>query len=447
MNSCHVEQPSLYLGVSSRINVFFCLYICSLFADTNYGYLEISAMRRVQMGVAKKIKIGARKIVLDQAEEARIAAFSAFKSLGIDMPKMSRPLVSDIAGGSPPRGGFDSTANKNPQAAVRVGDDARLMLPSDRPLVVRDNLVATSHMAAKATDEVSPIVGKQDVYNLSVDRALVQPSTATTCPPKNLHNIEQKTSQAICVANANVGHGNDKHDEQLLSDSQERDIGRVSDHDYSNNKVNYRGPTNASNFPGGFDSFLNQWESEKEFYFDVHFSNRSELNSPILFEVYGLAICWENSPVYYVSLSKDLVSSGKLNTNCDVSQSSASDITKNYSICAMWDIVRSRWVRIVKIMSQNGVRKITWNLKSQIQVLKVPSISIQRFGRLIVDLKNLNDIRLVDGSYILLPPISVLNGIDTCLVAWILWPDDESKHGPNLEKVVFFLHIFSDFFC
>lgn len=58
--------------------------------------MEGSAQRRLQLGVAKKIKNGARKIVLEKAEEARIAAFSAFKSLGLDIPQISRPLFSTL---------------------------------------------------------------------------------------------------------------------------------------------------------------------------------------------------------------------------------------------------------------------------------------------------------------------------------------------------------------
>lgn len=59
-------------------------------------YKENSAQRRIQLGVAKKIKNGARKIVLDKAEEARVAAFSAFKSLGLDIPEFSRPLLLKV---------------------------------------------------------------------------------------------------------------------------------------------------------------------------------------------------------------------------------------------------------------------------------------------------------------------------------------------------------------
>ncbi|KAF5948402.1 hypothetical protein HYC85_014359 [Camellia sinensis] len=52
-----------------------------------------SAQRRIQLGVAKKIKNGARKIVLDKAEEARVATFIAFKSLGLDVPQLPQPVL------------------------------------------------------------------------------------------------------------------------------------------------------------------------------------------------------------------------------------------------------------------------------------------------------------------------------------------------------------------
>ncbi|MQL85478.1 hypothetical protein Taro_017980 [Colocasia esculenta] len=38
--------------------------------------------------------------------------------------------------------------------------------------------------------------------------------------------------------------------------------------------------------------------------------------------------------------------------------------------------------------------------------------------------------RLIQASII------VHDGMDLCLVAWILWPDEESRYSPNLEKVV-----------
>ncbi|MCD9558471.1 hypothetical protein HAX54_015857 [Datura stramonium] len=68
-----------------------------------------------------------------------------------------------------------------------------------------------------------------------------------------------------------------------------------------------KGPMNATAVAGGFDSFLDLWEAAGEFYFDVHFSKKSALNSITPFEIYGLAICWEDSPVYYVNLPRDIL--------------------------------------------------------------------------------------------------------------------------------------------
>nr|POE48267.1 helicase and polymerase-containing protein tebichi [Quercus suber] len=64
----------------------------TLFESSSWA-TEGSAQRRVQLGVAKKIKNGARKIVLDKAEEARVAAFSAFKSLGFNYNDFYRSRV------------------------------------------------------------------------------------------------------------------------------------------------------------------------------------------------------------------------------------------------------------------------------------------------------------------------------------------------------------------
>ncbi|CAD6339394.1 unnamed protein product [Miscanthus lutarioriparius] len=55
-----------------------------------------SGLRRMQFGIAKKIKNGARKIVLEEAEAARVAAFSAFKSLGVEVPQFTAPPLAAI---------------------------------------------------------------------------------------------------------------------------------------------------------------------------------------------------------------------------------------------------------------------------------------------------------------------------------------------------------------
>ncbi|KAG0498218.1 hypothetical protein HPP92_002909 [Vanilla planifolia] len=76
----------------------------ALFDSSTWAGQEGSARRRVQMGVAKKIKDAARKIMLDKAEEARVAAFSAFRSLGVHVPEFTRPTISAKAKNSPQDG-------------------------------------------------------------------------------------------------------------------------------------------------------------------------------------------------------------------------------------------------------------------------------------------------------------------------------------------------------
>lgn len=68
-----------------------------------------------------------------------------------------------------------------------------------------------------------------------------------------------------------------------------------------------KGPVTAANTPGGIDAFLDLWDATNEFYFDIHYAKRKEVNSVAQFEMCGLAVCWENSPVYYVNLPKCLM--------------------------------------------------------------------------------------------------------------------------------------------
>jgi len=107
----------------------------------------------------------------------------------------------------------------------------------------------------------------------------------------------------------------------------------------------------------------------------------------------------------------------------------------------MWGNFQRRWEKITDIMQQKSVQKMTWNLKIQIQALKSPYISCQRLERFHLDHKMLDKVEVLDNSYMLLSPISVYNGLDICLLAWVLWPDEESRTVPNLEKVYHICHV------
>ncbi|KAF3965191.1 hypothetical protein CMV_010606 [Castanea mollissima] len=98
------------------------------------------------------------------------------------------------------------------------------------------------------------------------------------------------------------------------------------------------------------------------------------------------------------------------------------------------EIVRQRWNRIGEILGQRNARKFTWNLKVQIQALKNPAVSVQNFGSDLA-VKNMG-VELIDNSFLMLSPVNVKDGIDVCIVAWILWPDEERNFNPNLEKVL-----------
>ncbi|CDY23339.1 BnaA08g12070D [Brassica napus] len=148
--------------------------------ETSAWAEEGTGQRRIHLGLAKKIKNGARKIVLEKAEEARAAAFSAFKSLGLDVRDLSNPLAlaparspnGDISGGSVglnepqhipgqsrmeghmERGNFDTDSNReNPMdvagttlegtSEIKNEDDAeqQLVRNAQVPLSNKDNAV------------------------------------------------------------------------------------------------------------------------------------------------------------------------------------------------------------------------------------------------------------------------------------------------------------------
>lgn len=193
-----------------------------------------------------------------------------------------------------------------------------------------------------------------------------------------------------------------------------------------------KGPVRAINNPGGFDSFLDLWDSTSEFYFDIHYNRRSEVSSGASFEIHGIAICWDNLTVYYIDIPKDLFWSGNKKSGSLLNSSSDTNNTFPPDHCL--EIVRRRWDRISSIMGKINTKKFTWNLKVQIQVLRSPAVSVQKFGCWKFAWKNMG-FEVLDSSFLLLTPTQIKNGIDISIISWILWPDEERSSNPNLEKV------------
>ncbi|XP_058074387.1 helicase and polymerase-containing protein TEBICHI isoform X4 [Magnolia sinica] len=441
----------------------------ALFESSSWASQEGSTMRRVQLGVAKKIKNGARKIVLDQAEEARVAAFSAFKSLGVLVPQLSQPLLPTAIGNSIMQEGVNSImqeggnsimqeggmvsssegttsgfGNKQPNEDVQLapsiseaeGNKKLCDLAQDHRII---ELICESNTSMGIAGEVNSIGAMQ--YNCkdgASGTSIEVPALYHGPEFKAIINNTKNSESSFCQRLGN--HCNSNRTPNGHLDNEEHEGNREKDlSNCMNGSITEKGPVNANNVPGGFDSFLDLWETISEFYFDVHFTKRSEQNTSVQFEIHGIAICWENSPVYYVSLSKDLISSDKLNLTGSCNDScgtAAEDNTELLAPSYLWERAKHRWSRIAKIMECVDVRKVTWNLKAQIQVFKNPGVSIHKFGRLSLEEKERIGIKLRANSYLWLPSISVKDAVDMCVVVWILWPDEESSSTPNLEKEV-----------
>ncbi|PON76487.1 Helicase and polymerase-containing protein TEBICHI [Parasponia andersonii] len=406
------------------------------------------AQRRIQLGVAKKIKNGARKIVLEKAEEARIAAFSAFKSLGLDVPQFSGPPLSTAAGNPGGQGAPTPSENDISNSSVNIEHVEHAAKPSVEEIVHSDKIVSVSEEKLTKTLDITLVASEVNSDAVMPHKFGADESMVLTECPVTLHTeldatiSHSKHANVLDHKDANLTHlmklqkqgdramaGN----EAIVPQPREQQSNVSLSSGFKVN-AHEKGPMHATNIPGGFDSFLDIWGNVSEFCFDVHYNRRLEVNSIAHFEVHGIAICWEDSPVYYVNLPKDLLWSDK-NVN-DCSNVNVYGNINNLVPAGHWlEKVRHRWERISRIMGKGDVRKYSWNLKVQIQVLKSPAVSVQKFGSQTLEGEN-TGFEIIDSSFLLLTPVHVKYGIDMCIVSWILWPDEERSSSPNLEKEV-----------
>ncbi|GFP80266.1 helicase and polymerase-containing protein tebichi [Phtheirospermum japonicum] len=388
----------------------------ALFESSSWNAHE-EGQRKVQAGVAKKIKNGARKIVLEKAEEARVAAFSAFKSLGLDITQFSRPLLHIATGNALQKESASSSVlgeMSETTAVVSKTEDDKSIKPPAADLVSSVKEKSAGNARGESPDE-KPVLVEERSNTHNYKLSLTNNYNSHTNGP---------TSHPLADAGNFRSHSNEQLDhvaqwqpktENLCMGSRENTL--------------EKGPVNAVSISGGVDSFLDLWDATREFFFDIHFTKKSELNSIAPFEIHGIAICWENSPVYYLNIPKDLFrcsSQGK-----DQSTGSKDVLPSNLLV----EMAYKRWTRIGIIMGRKNVRKFTWNLKVQIQVLKSPAVSVHKLGSVYGGIKSLG-LDLIDNSYFMFTPVHVRIAIDMCVVAWILSPDEERSSYPNLEKVM-----------
>ncbi|KAK4364934.1 hypothetical protein RND71_016292 [Anisodus tanguticus] len=381
-----------------------------------------SAQRRIQLGVAKKIKNGARKIVLDKAEEARLAAFSAFRSLGLDVPTLAQPVISTAAGHSAQKESSTSSAEGSTSSFVSLENANQVFCTLSLERSKEANITISDAGAENAKRKT---VVDKEAFDIEGSNRGGEVNETT----HHINNTKTFPYPTLKIKGIEGGgtHNDHNHVGKQQCEGAEICNERVKE-------TSQKGPMNATAVSGGFDSFLGLWEAAGEFYFDVHFSKKSALNSIAPFEIYGIAICWEDSPVYYVNLPRDLFWSNS-RRNSQSSAITGGDIGNDLPPKLQWEIAIQRWNRISTIMRKKDVKKFTWNLKVQIQVLKHPTVSIQRSGGLSLLVKSLG-VDLIDNNCYLLSPLPVQDAIDLCVVAWILWPDEEKGSNPSIEKEV-----------
>ncbi|KAI4316161.1 hypothetical protein L6164_024167 [Bauhinia variegata] len=404
----------------------------ALFESSSWATEDL-ARKRLQVGVAKKIKNGARKIVLDKAEEARVAAFSALKSLGYNIPQFATPILSTSAYDSTRKGVGSISSGSDTVESNHSFVDVEPRGNSDKVASekLREDMVKPDTGVLASSEEKSRCAKPCGV---STEKSVVPGDGSLTMRNELSANfIKDADVTTLSVLLPKLNDKTRMHDGYLSLDREEqsqRGTLSLGNPCYPSQG----GPINAISCPGGLDSFLDLWESRSEFYFDIHYNKRLELNAAAPFEIHGIAICWENSPVYYVNLPKDLLLSDNRKDEC-FSLGASGNKQKFSSSKHDLENAKCRWRRIGTIMGKKDVRKITWNLKIQIQVLKRPAVSFQRFGCPNY-LGDTLEFEVVDNSYILLSPIHAKDAIDMCIVAWILWPDEERSSNPNLEKEV-----------
>ncbi|KNA12473.1 hypothetical protein SOVF_125610 [Spinacia oleracea] len=389
----------------------------ALFESSSWAASENLAQRRVHLGIAKKIKNGARKIVLDKAEEARAAAFSAFQSLGLNVPQLSHPVLLPASGdlidtdAVTHSSGENSTSSSSDhkrkhistELVERRGNECAPNSDVGRPA---KKLVTGLEISAekKAVNSFPGVLAIRASSTSDKDFVPVKGTTPIPCLGQN------ETMPCVGVMN--------EEDRKW----EKNNVCSGSNKQRSNDK----GPINVIS-ASSLDALLDVLESVGDFYFDIHFNKKSEVNSMVAYEVLGLAICWENSPVYYVNLTKILQ-----NSNVDSCNNSGQVNSIDANILSVPENLR--WMRIGRLLGRMDVRKFTWNLKHQIMVLKNAVLSLNK-NSLSQTLKS-TAIELVDGSFFRLPKVILQNGIDICIVAWILWPDEARSSNPSLEKEV-----------
>ncbi|BBN13748.1 DNA polymerase theta [Marchantia polymorpha subsp. ruderalis] len=394
--------------------------------------------QRVLKGLARKIKYGAQRIVVDRAEEARIAAFSAMRALGVDVPSLSVP-VKMVA---------PSNVDED-----EVRDEAETERSHPPPQVqpVADGDQGNGNLQISGSVSV---VGAQTLRRDGIGSQLAAPVDVDLSIKKMLAQ-DNKEKEGTCIdmedtisikktmlSTANVEPVIQKFKETVFMDASSRPFGgadifkerspkKASDEPQIATGKVLSGPVDVDKMDGGFDRFFQTWLGVEEFVFDLNYKNHSTDSLEEEFEIVGIAICWEGSPVYYVHLS-DIVPNNSLNDGTSAFQ--RGETTK---IGMQTEMHMIRWDKVGSMLCRNSLRKITWNLKDQFRALQSPVVSAAAEKVDSLRVATVFGNKLGDCEFFKMPPLKLLEPyFDVRIAAWLLWPDEESSHTLTLEQEV-----------
>ncbi|KAF7153930.1 hypothetical protein RHSIM_Rhsim01G0104800 [Rhododendron simsii] len=138
-----------------------------------------------------------------------------------------------------------------------------------------------------------------------------------------------------------TGNENRTFDEYHESVEQERHDTEIACF-ISKENASDKGPVSAVNTSGGFDSFLDLWDTAREFYFGIHFSKRPKGNSGRRNDTLSMTISGDGADVLAPK--------------------------------HRFELAMQRWNRIVMIMGRKDVKKFTWNFKDGLDMCIVARI-------------------------------------------------------------------------
>ncbi|CAM6130031.1 unnamed protein product [Calypogeia fissa] len=385
--------------------------------------------QRMLAGVVRKVKAGAQRIVLERAEEARIAAFSAIRALGVDVPSALWPpiqtsiaVATAVADTDDLEDSFETVAVKN----EHLGGESCPAVDIASNSVANNR--ATNHMRNTGKGD-----GPEQKDNENQVRGKFQ-DIPLDGRGANIESVLQKYKKAAgSTLSLNCLFGG-------------ADLLKSLDEDICNRpgtaeRIDH-GPIDVDKMKGGFDAFFQQWRSVDEFCFDLYYKNQSAQTIIQRFDIEGVAICWKHSPVYYVSLSKSSNSGSGKEALCgnlleekiviaDNKAHAGHAFSQSGSELSALDSIELRWKNISSVLSRNGPRKLGWDLKNQLRALCNAGIS-QPNGKLENAAPRENENNLHSLSPIFLGEPYV----DVHIVSWLLWPDEESSQNLSLEQEV-----------